>query len=147
VSAPVTDILTYGVPVLFVVFVLVTVRRLHQKRPVADAIESEPVIFTMHVRVSLSGGGTISRDLIVREHSFELPDSVEPWFVRGAEAQMEVANERFGLFGRSQRCIAVAFPEGDKLVRLWLFPGDSDQLATWNALVRAGVQPVGAPPD
>jgi len=55
----VQNILTYGVPALFVLFVLVISRRLRQKRPVADAIESEPVIFTMHVRVSLSGGVTL----------------------------------------------------------------------------------------
>jgi len=147
VSASLQDLFTYGVPVLFVVFVLVTVRRLRQKQPVADAIESEPVIFTTHVRVSLSGGGTTSRDLIVREHSFELAHSVEPWFVRGADARIEMENQRFGLFGRSQQCLALAFPEGDKSIRLWLFPGDSDILATWTALVQAGVQAVGAPPD
>jgi len=143
----VSAILTYGVPVLFVVFVLVIARRLRQKQPVADAIESEPVTFTRHVRVSFAGGGTTSRDLIVREHSFELPDSVEPWFVRGADAEMEVAIQRFGLFGKSQRCIAMMFPEGAKVVHLWLFSGDSDLRATWDALVRAGVRSVGPPPD
>jgi hypothetical protein len=147
VSASLQDVFTYGVPAIFVIFVLVTVRRLRQKQPGADAIESEPVIFTRRVRISFTGGGTTSRDLIVREHSFELPDPVEPWFVRGAYAQIEVTNQRFGLFGGSQRCIAMRFPEGAKLVNLWLFPEDSDLRATWDALVLAGVQPVGTPPE
>jgi len=147
VSASIQDFLTYGVPVVFVVFVLVTVRRLRQKQPVADAIESEPVMFTRHVRVLLSSGATTSRDLIVREHSFELPHSLEPWFVRGADAQIEVAKQRFGLLGRTQRCVAMTFHERAKVVNLWLFPGDSDLRATWDALARAGVRSVGAPPD
>jgi hypothetical protein len=69
-NATIQNVFTYGVALIFVLVVLGISRKLRQMKPVADAIQAEPVIFKTHVDVSFAGGGMTFRDLIVREHSF-----------------------------------------------------------------------------
>jgi hypothetical protein len=150
-NTTVHNIFTYGVPLIIVLVVLSLYRRFRRTQPIANAVSAEPVIFKVHVDVS-SGSETTLGDLTVHGHSFELTASAAEegagrWFARGADAQVEMTNQLFGLAGSSRQCLAVTFPVGVNTVTLWLLPNDSRLRPTWDALVECGVVSEGMPPD
>lgn len=142
-----------AVMVLALIGFVIRYRQLAQKRkPVADAIENERVLFEEPVLVGRGAGGSTYRDLVVREHSFELTSAqrgawLEPWFAKADAASMQVTTGHFSLIGlHSRPCIAVTFPDGKRPTTLWLCPRHRTLNSVWNALAQAGVRSEGPPP-
>jgi hypothetical protein len=129
-------------------------KRLQQKQ-LEDQIANEGVALSERVGVMAKYGWIGYRQLVVRERALQLVDTfpfrfTRAWLTRASDSSMQVAFEPFPTLGLSpwrRQCLALTFPDGKRIVTLWLLSTERPLWEIWNALGAAGVAALGPPPD